>query len=107
MPALAAEAARLAALLQDTRAAVEELKRCAADDAEAPYWVAGEMLRLAGLCLFGWFWLNSARICIARGAGSGADPWLDGKLRAARYGMRYLLPESRTLLATIAAAGRP
>ena len=101
MATLSSEGAALARLATHTRAAVDALASRSAADAEAPYWVAGEMLRLAGFNLVGWFWLRSARLCVERGTAD--DEWLAGKLAAARAAFRYLLPETETLLAVVAA----
>lgn len=70
------------------------------DDPEWPYRVADDYLRATGLLLMGWAWARSARIA-GRHAG---EPWYAAKADAARFGLRWLLPEIGWRLQRVQAA---
>jgi alkylation response protein AidB-like acyl-CoA dehydrogenase len=58
-------------------------------DAEWPLRVADDVLRALGHTLLAWAWLRIARAARR----DAADGWMQDKLRAARYGVQWLLPE--------------
>jgi hypothetical protein len=75
-----------------------------ADDAQLPYRIAGEMLRLVGHCALGWLWLRAARVAVQRRA---HDPGFhDAKRDTACYYFNYVLPEVQQLLGVIDACLR-
>ena len=73
------------------------------DDPEWPYRVADDYLRATGLLLMGWAWARSARIA-GRHAG---EPWYEARVAAARFGLRWLLPEIVWRLQRVQAADAP
>ncbi|HSW20505.1 MAG TPA: acyl-CoA dehydrogenase, partial [Ramlibacter sp.] len=65
------------------------LQGCEADP-EWPLRVADDFLRGLGLTLLAWAWAHIAE----RALPQAADPWYADKLRAARHGLQWLLPEA-------------
>jgi hypothetical protein len=94
--AQAAEAALpdFAAALRSQTAAARQATACLregmADDAEWPLRVADDYLRAMGFTLLAWAWTRTARATLAH-AGSS---WHDDRLRSARFGIQWLLPEA-------------
>ena len=64
-----------------------------ATDPEWPLRIAGDYLRGLGFVLLAWAWARTTTAAQAGLALSG-DPWYQGKLQAARYGLQWLLPEA-------------
>jgi len=82
-----------AALRQQTAAACGATQALLAGRGSDPEWplrVADDYLRALGFTLLAWAWLRSARAALPH-AGSA---WHDDKLRAARFGLQWLLPEA-------------
>jgi hypothetical protein len=73
------------------RAATASLLAGHAADPEWPLRVADDYLRALGLTLLAWAWAISARATL-RHAG---QPWYEDQLRAARFGVQWLLPEAQ------------
>jgi alkylation response protein AidB-like acyl-CoA dehydrogenase len=70
--------------------------------------VATDYLRLMGLVSVGHMWLRMARAALARrAAGDERAAFYDAKLATARFYMTKILPQSRTLAATIEAGAEP
>ena len=72
------------------RAATATLVAGAKDDAEWPLRVADDYLRGIGFTLLAWAWLKRA----AAAQALGDDAWAQDTLRAARFGVQWLLPEA-------------
>jgi hypothetical protein len=72
------------------RAATATLVSGAKDDAEWPLRVADDYLRGIGFTLLAWAWLKRAAAALAL----GDDAWAQDTLRAARFGVQWLLPEA-------------
>ncbi len=89
-PALAEFASALRAQTAAARAATAALLEGRGADAEWPLRVADDFLRGLGLTLLAWAWARTARAALPR----AGDDWLDDKVRAARYGVQWLLPEA-------------
>ena len=73
------------------RAATAMLLDGRASDPEWPLRVADDYLRAIGFTLLAWAWLRSAQAALPLASGS---PWHEGKVKAARFGIEWLLPES-------------
>ena len=73
------------------RAATAALSNGRATDPEWPLRAADDYLRALGLTLLAWAWARSARAALRR----GGDAWCDDKLKAARFGVQWLLPEAQ------------
>jgi alkylation response protein AidB-like acyl-CoA dehydrogenase len=101
---LTANAATLAALVQRIRDTVRAMAAASAGDAQLPYRIAGETLRLVGHCALAWLWLRAARVAVQRRA---HDPeFHDAKRDTACYYFNYVLPEVQQLLGVIDACLR-
>jgi alkylation response protein AidB-like acyl-CoA dehydrogenase len=72
------------------RAATATLVAGAKQDAEWPLRAADDYLRGIGLMLLAWAWLMRA----AAAQALGDDAWAQDTLRAARFGVQWLLPEA-------------
>ena len=72
------------------RSATTTLVASAQADAEWPLRVADDYLRGIGLTLLAWAWLKRA----AAAQALGDDAWAQDTLRAARFGVQWLLPEA-------------
>jgi alkylation response protein AidB-like acyl-CoA dehydrogenase len=72
------------------RAATAALVAGAKDDAEWPLRVADDYLRGVGLTLLAWAWLKRAAAALPK----AGDAWSADTLRAARFGVQWLLPEA-------------
>jgi alkylation response protein AidB-like acyl-CoA dehydrogenase len=97
-------AATLAGLVQSIRKATHAIAEASAEDAQLPYRIAGEMLRLVGHCALAWLWLRAARVAARRGE---QDPSLYAAKRdTACYYFDYVLPEVHQLLGVIDACLR-
>jgi alkylation response protein AidB-like acyl-CoA dehydrogenase len=83
-------AAALRAQSGAARDATQALLDGRAVDPEWPLRVADDYLRALGFTLLAWAWMRSAQAASLH-AGS---PWHDDKLRAARFGVQWLLPEA-------------
>jgi hypothetical protein len=93
LEAMAAGVRRLGALVAGLTASV---RTALAHDAEAPYRIASEYLRLLGHLLLSWLWLRTARV-----AASNSIPLHADKQATARYYFHYLLPETDQLARVI------
>jgi len=90
-PAEAAEFVQaLRAQIDAARGATKALLDGREADLEWPLRVADDYMRGIGLTLLAWAWLRSAQAAL-RHAG---DAWHDDKLRCARFGVQWLLPEA-------------
>ena len=89
-PALAEFADALHAQVAAARAATAALVDGARHDAEWPLRAADDYLRGIGLTLLAWAWLKRA----AAAQPKAGEPWFDDTLRAARFGLQWLLPEA-------------
>ena len=90
-PALADLRAALSAQLDLAREATAALLAGHKADTEWPLRIADDYLRALGLTLLAWAWHETARAAHAR----GGDGWYGDKIRAARFGAQWLLPEAR------------
>ena len=99
----AGELAHLAAMLDQAieklRDAATAFSQASVEKPEAPYQVAGEMLRAVGLCVIGWFWLRAARVSIEQGDRDHA--FHEAKRTTANYYFEFLFPESAQCFMTI------
>ena len=87
--------------LQQTTLGVMERARANPDEIGA---AAVDYLRLFGLVATGWMWLRMAVAAQATlAAGTGDRAFLEAKLQTARFYVTRLLPQTRSLQATIAA----
>ena len=84
-------------------AATVELETGREADPEWPYRVADDYLRATGLLLMGWAWARTARVAAPR----AGDAWYAARLDAARFGLRWLLPEIDWRLQRVQAADAP
>ena len=73
-----------------TRAAVGALLAAREADPDWSLRVADDFLRGLGLTLLAWAWARSARIALPQ----VADAWYADKVKAARFGVQWLLPEA-------------
>jgi alkylation response protein AidB-like acyl-CoA dehydrogenase len=102
---LAGALAKAMQSLQQTTLGVMERARQNPDEIGA---AAVDYLRLFGLVASGWMWLRMAAAAQARlAAGDGDRAFLEAKLQTARFYVTKLLPQTRTLQATIAAGAEP
>jgi hypothetical protein len=102
---LAGALAKAMQSLQQTTLGVMERARHNPDEIGA---AAVDYLRLFGLVASGWMWLRMAAAAQARlAAGDGDRAFLEAKLQTARFYVTKLLPQTRTLQATIAAGAEP
>ncbi|CAA9331393.1 MAG: Long chain acyl-CoA dehydrogenase [fadN-fadA-fadE operon] [uncultured Gemmatimonadaceae bacterium] len=70
--------------------------------------VAADYLRLFGLVSVGYMWLRMARVAAEKLPAAGARaPFYEAKLTTARFYMAKILPQTRTLAATIEAGAEP
>jgi alkylation response protein AidB-like acyl-CoA dehydrogenase len=83
------------------RAATAALVAGARDDAEWPLRVADDYLRGIGFVLLAWAWMMRA----AAAAPKAGDAWYGDTLRAARFGVQWLLPEAAVRWQRVAAQG--
>ncbi|HJU71018.1 MAG TPA: acyl-CoA dehydrogenase family protein [Paucimonas sp.] len=96
---LAEHAGALAALVQGIRRVVPAIAAAGVDDPQAPFRIAGEMLRLIGHCTLAWLWLRAARAATVR---LTRDPVFYGEKRqTACYYFGFLLPEVQQLFGVI------
>jgi alkylation response protein AidB-like acyl-CoA dehydrogenase len=73
------------------RTATAELAAGARDDAEWPLRAADDYLRGIAFVLLAWAWMKRA----AAASAQPGDAWCEDTLRAARFGLQWLLPEAR------------
>lgn len=98
------QAATLAGLVQRIREVMRAIALASIDDAQLPYRIAGETLRLVGHCALAWMWLRAARVAARL---RERDPALsDAKRDTACYYFNYVLPETQQLLGVIDACLR-
>ena len=90
MPALDEFAQALDAQATAVRDGVGALRAGVAEDPEWPLRVADDVLHGIGHALLAWAWARSARAAVP----GIVDPWKADKLRAARFGVQWLLPEA-------------
>ena len=90
-PALLEFSAALESEVATARAATALLLDGRASDPEWLLRVADDYLRAIGFTLLAWAWLRSAQAALPRASSSA---WHDDKLKAARFGVQWLLPES-------------
>ena len=74
------------------RSAVTRLREVQLTDPEFPLRVADDFLRACGFMLLAWAWCRTARTAHKH---LNKDPWYQTKLQTARFGIEWLLPESR------------
>jgi len=99
LEAMAFGVRRLGALVARLTASV---RAASAQDAEAPYRIASEYLRLLGHLLLSWLWLRAAHVTHeAPGSASASMPVGADKRATARYYFDYLLPETDQLARVI------
>jgi alkylation response protein AidB-like acyl-CoA dehydrogenase len=72
------------------RTATAELAAGARDDAEWPLRAADDYLRGIAFVLLAWAWMKRA----AAASAQPGDAWCEDTLRAARFGLQWLLPEA-------------
>ena len=89
-PGLAEFCEALAGQVAAARTATRALLDGHLADPAWPLRVADDYLRGIGLMLLSWAWTRTARAALPR----RGEPWYDGKLEAARFGLQWLLPES-------------
>jgi alkylation response protein AidB-like acyl-CoA dehydrogenase len=89
-PALSEFADALRAQVAAAHAATAALVNGARDDAEWPLRAADDYLRGIGLTLLAWAWLKRAAAAWPK----TGDAWHDDTVRAARFGVQWLLPEA-------------
>jgi len=99
-PELADFGTALRTTLGQARGGAQQL--LASDDPEWPLAVADDFLHALGHTLLGWAWLRSARAALPHAAG---DPWFADKLRSARFGLQWLLPQASQHWATLQPRG--
>jgi len=90
VPALEQFGAELDALTGRWQKVTGEIIAEAGTAPAAAYGIAGDHLRVAGLCLLGACWARTARVSMAR----SQEPFYRGKLDAARFYFDCLLPEA-------------
>jgi Acetyl-CoA dehydrogenase C-terminal like len=95
-------AARVQPWLANWQQATQQLLQHTANDAELPYRVADDYLRLAGLVLLAHGWARAEAV-----AASHATPFHAAKRETAQYYLDYLLPEAGLCLARIRAGQNP
>ncbi|WOB08858.1 acyl-CoA dehydrogenase family protein [Piscinibacter gummiphilus] len=95
-------AARVQPWLANWQQATQQLLKHSASDAELPYRVADDYLRLAGLVLLAQGWARAEAV-----AASHATPFHTAKRETAQYYLDYLLPEAGLCLARIRAGQNP
>ena len=95
-------ATRVQPWFADWQQATQQLLQQAKDDAELPYRVADDYLRLAGLMLLAQGWVRAEAV-----AAPHATPFHAAKRETAHYYLDYLLPEAGLCLARIRAGQNP
>ena len=89
-PALKEFAEALSAQTETTREAIGALLAAREADAEWSLRVADDFLRGLGFTLLAWAWARSARVALPK----VADVWYADKIKTARFGVQWLLPEA-------------
>jgi len=95
-------AARVRAWLTDWRQITQQVQQQALNDAELPYRVANDYLRLAGLVLLAQGWVRAEAV-----AANSSSPFHEAKRETARYYLDFVLPEAGLCLARIRAGQNP
>jgi len=90
LPEVADLGRALSAETDAMRDAIAALRDGAVTDAEWPLRAADDVLHGVAYAMLAWAWARSARIAAPR---AGTEPFLADKLRGARFGMQWLLPE--------------
>jgi alkylation response protein AidB-like acyl-CoA dehydrogenase len=93
----------LSAVLVRWRAVTQTIIEEASAAPEAAYRVAGDYLRLAGLCVLGVWWARTARLVAVR----RSEPLYRAKWDTARFYFDHLLPEADLRLTLIEARHAP
>jgi hypothetical protein len=96
---------QLAQIAACVRQATGAIVRRAKTDAEAPYRIADEYLRLMAQAMLAYFWCMAARV--AGGRADSDDRFYAQKLATARYYFSYLAPDAARCAAIIGADDRP
>jgi hypothetical protein len=89
-PALKEFTDALSAQIDATRDALGALLAAREADPDWALRVADDFLRGLGFTLLAWAWARSARIALPQ----VADAWYVSKVKAARFGVQWLLPEA-------------
>lgn len=87
----------LLSLLGRWRQVTQQLIHEVATEPALAYAVAGDYLRLAGLCMLGYWWARTARFV----ANHVADPFYRGKFETAQFYFDHVLPEAELRLTLI------
>ena len=95
-------AVRVQASLTDWRQITQQVQQQALNDAELPYRVANDYLRLAGLVLLAQGWVRAEAV-----AANSSSPFHGAKRETARYYLDFVLPEAGLCLARIRAGQNP
>ncbi|MEY2874124.1 MAG: hypothetical protein RLZZ373_1495 [Pseudomonadota bacterium] len=90
-PSLTELSAALLSEVAAARTATASLLDGRASDPEWPLRMADDYLRGVGLTLLAWAWLRGAQAALPLAGGS---VWHDEKVKASRFGVQWLLPES-------------
>jgi hypothetical protein len=90
MPELTEFTSALSTQIAATREAVGTLLAAREADPEWSLRVADDFLRGLGFTLLAWAWARSARVALPQ----VADPWYASKIKTARFGVQWLLPEA-------------
>jgi hypothetical protein len=94
-PPLALFATALREQTAAVRSATATLAAGRATDPEWPLRAADDYLRGLGFTLLAWAWARTARVARPLADAAPGDAWFDDKLKAARFGVQWLLPEAR------------
>jgi alkylation response protein AidB-like acyl-CoA dehydrogenase len=95
-------AARVQPWLANWQQVTQQIVQQAAQDAELPYRVADDYLRLAGLVLLAHGWVRAEAVAAVH-----SSPFHVAKRETAQYYLDYLLPEASLCLARIRAGQNP
>ena len=89
-PEIVAFGQALQAQAEAVREGVQALRNGRDADPEWPLRAADDVLHGIGFALLAWAWARTARAALLK----AEDPWMADKLRAARFGVQWLLPEA-------------
>jgi alkylation response protein AidB-like acyl-CoA dehydrogenase len=86
-------------LVSDIRRITQAIAQGSIEQADLPYRIAPEMLRLVGHCALAWLWLRAARVALQKEARDAL--FYQSKHATACYYFTYVLPEVAQLLGVI------
>ena len=92
-------AAQVLRLVSDIRAVTQAIAQGSIEQADLPYRIAPEMLRLVGHCALAWLWLRATRVALQKEARDVL--FYRSKRATACYYFTYVLPEVEQLLGVI------